>query len=80
MSTTPEHCIYCAHFHRHKEVVPVHFFGEEVMEVDSIGGDCRVESPRAHWMTGKAVWPFVTTGHSCSKFTPKQADANTSRE
>lgn len=62
-------CIDCKHFHQHKEIVRGPFWSDEdPQEVDSIGGDCRYESPVAHWLTGKAVWPFVLTGHSCSKF------------
>jgi hypothetical protein len=64
------HCVECAHFHRHREIVRGPYWSDELMEVDSIGGDCRCEAPRAHWLTGKSVWPFVTTGHSCSRYSP----------
>jgi len=61
-------CLYCKHFHRHREIV--NHFGD-MMEVDSIGGDCRRHPPKPHWLTANAVWPFVTTGDSCSCFRSK---------
>ncbi len=60
-------CIDCKHFHRHREIQRGPFWSDDLEEVDSIFGDCRESSPKAHWLTGKGKWPVVTTGHSCSK-------------
>ena len=54
----------------YREIVRGPYWSDDLVEVDSIGGDCRCEAPKAHWLTNKAVWPFVTTGHSCSRYSP----------
>ncbi len=65
-------CVDCFHFHRHRVIERGPFWSYDPIEVDDTGGDCRHSPPNAHWLTGNAVWPYVTTGHSCSKFCQKE--------
>jgi hypothetical protein len=64
------HCVDCKFFSRWRRVVPgPPGSGEERIEVDDIGGDCRRHPPQVTFWGTK--WPYVTTGDSCGEFKHK---------
>lgn len=61
-------CFKCKHFMQHRKVEKNLLVRGNKVEVFDIGGSCRCYPPKAHWLTGKAVFPYVLTGQCCSKY------------